>query len=353
MHPCLSFTFVHQVYFLLGNKQTTPKRLPFLDLNILPILYSDHTFIIQHTFNVKDSSSYSITPYSSAHPDSVKIAKITTARHRLITLSPTECLKRLITSLVWERERVLKRLITLSSTKQYFEDSWQAYCTHLIGARYPSLLIKSHQASRLWINKVCCSALQCVAVCCSVLQRQLFIQTQTKTLWINKNLTIAQMEKRVSKKKEIGWLISAPSIEDLVIPMILPAHVGTKRFFSEAQRSGQDLRHFLEGSDSCLSFFLSDLVSFFLSCVFPLSICPSFSLFVFLSLFSPFYLFSPLFLSLLTPFFSLTKFSVSPSFPCPFTSPKSLVASLPLPNVIRSHDIRANLWRHWCVDIGT
>ena len=151
MHPCLSFTFVHQVYFLLGNKQKTPKRLPFLDLNILPILYSDHTFIIQHTFNVKDSSSYSITPYSSAHPDSVKIAKMTTSRHRLTTLSSTECLKRLITSHVWERERVLKRLITLSSTKQYFEDSWQAYCTHLIGARYPSVLIKSHQGSRLWI----------------------------------------------------------------------------------------------------------------------------------------------------------------------------------------------------------
>jgi len=39
-------------------------------------------------------------------------------------------------------------------------------------------------------------------------------------------------------KTEIGWLISKPSIEDLVIPMILPARVGTKRFFSEAQNSG-------------------------------------------------------------------------------------------------------------------
>ena len=55
---------------------------------------------------------------------------------------------------------------------------------------------------------------------------------------MNKNLKIAGMEKRVSKKKETGWLISKPPIEDLVIPMILPAHVGTKRFFSEVQRSG-------------------------------------------------------------------------------------------------------------------
>jgi hypothetical protein len=85
MHPCLSFTFVHEVYFLLGNKQETPKPFPFLELNILPILYSDHTFRVQHTVNVKDSSPYSITPYSSAHPDSVKIAKIITSRHRLIT----------------------------------------------------------------------------------------------------------------------------------------------------------------------------------------------------------------------------------------------------------------------------
>jgi len=46
------------------------------------------------------------------------------------------------------------------------------------------------------------------------------------------------MEKRASKKKLIGWLISKPSIEDLVMPMILPARVGTKLFFLEAQRSG-------------------------------------------------------------------------------------------------------------------
>jgi len=46
MHPCLSFTFVHDVYFLLVNKQKTPKPFPFLEINILPILYSDHTLII-------------------------------------------------------------------------------------------------------------------------------------------------------------------------------------------------------------------------------------------------------------------------------------------------------------------
>jgi len=157
MHTCLSFTFVHEVYVLLGNKQKTSKPFPFLELNILPILYSDHTFIIQHTVNVKDSSPYSITPYSSAHPDSVKIAKITTSRHRLITLS---------------------------SSEQNFEDSCRAYCTRLLGAGCPGALIKSHEGSRLWINK---------------------------------NLVIAGMEKRASKKKKIGWLISKPSIEDLVI----------------------------------------------------------------------------------------------------------------------------------------
>ena len=125
MHPCLSFTFVQEVYFLLGNKQKPPKPLPFLELNLLPILHSDHTFIIQHTVNVKDLSPYSITPFSSAHPDSIKIAKIATSRHRLITLS---------------------------STEQYFEDSWQAYCTRLIRAGYPGALVKSHEGGRLWIN---------------------------------------------------------------------------------------------------------------------------------------------------------------------------------------------------------
>jgi len=46
------------------------------------------------------------------------------------------------------------------------------------------------------------------------------------------------MEKRAAKKMEISWLISKPLIEDLVIPMILQARVGTKCFFSEAQNSG-------------------------------------------------------------------------------------------------------------------
>jgi len=125
MHPCLSFTFVHETYFLLGDKKKTPQPFPFLELNLLPILFSDRTFIIQHTVNVKDSSAYSITPYSSAHPDSVKIAKVTTSRHRLITLS---------------------------STEQYFEDSWLAYCFRLFRAGYPVALVKSHEGGRLWKN---------------------------------------------------------------------------------------------------------------------------------------------------------------------------------------------------------
>jgi len=45
------------------------------------------------------------------------------------------------------------------------------------------------------------------------------------------------MEKRAAMKTEIGWLISKLSTEDLVIPMILPARVGTKHFFSEVQNS--------------------------------------------------------------------------------------------------------------------
>jgi len=36
MHPCLSFTFVHEIYFLLGVKEKTPKSFPFLELNLLP-----------------------------------------------------------------------------------------------------------------------------------------------------------------------------------------------------------------------------------------------------------------------------------------------------------------------------
>jgi len=35
MHPCLSFTFVHEIYFLLGDKEKTPKSFPFLELNLL------------------------------------------------------------------------------------------------------------------------------------------------------------------------------------------------------------------------------------------------------------------------------------------------------------------------------
>jgi len=67
--------------------------------------------------------------------------------------------------------------------------------------------------------------------------------SKTPPVFIDKNLILANlifagMEKQAAKKMEIGWLISKPSIEDLVIPIILPAHMGTKRFFSEAQKSG-------------------------------------------------------------------------------------------------------------------
>ena len=47
-----------------------------------------------------------------------------------------------------------------------------------------------------------------------------------------------RMEKQVTKKKEVGWLLSKPSTADLVIPVILPARTGTKRMFSGAQKSG-------------------------------------------------------------------------------------------------------------------
>jgi len=126
MHSCLTFTFAHEVYFMRGNKEKTPAPFQFLELNLLPILYSDHTFIIQHTANVKDSSPYSITPYSSAHPDAVKIAKITTSRHRLIILS---------------------------SMEHYFEVFWQAYRIRLIAAGYPGPLVKAHEGGCLLINK--------------------------------------------------------------------------------------------------------------------------------------------------------------------------------------------------------
>ena len=41
------------IYFLLGDRKNSPKPFPFLEQNLLPILYSDHMFIIQHTVNVK------------------------------------------------------------------------------------------------------------------------------------------------------------------------------------------------------------------------------------------------------------------------------------------------------------
>ena len=75
---------------MLGNKGKPPAPFQFLELNLPSILYSVHTFIIQHTVNIKNSSPYSITPDSSAHPDAVKIAKITTSRHRLIILCSME-----------------------------------------------------------------------------------------------------------------------------------------------------------------------------------------------------------------------------------------------------------------------
>jgi hypothetical protein len=80
-----------------------------------------------------------------------------------------------------------------------------SYCCRLFGAGCPVTLIKSHEGGHLWKNK---------------------------------SLIIAGMEKRAAMKTEIGWLISKPLIEDLVIPMILPVRVDTKRFFSEAQKSG-------------------------------------------------------------------------------------------------------------------
>ena len=111
---------------MLGNKQKTPKPFPFLKLNLLSILYSDHTFVMQHTVNVKDSSPYPITPYSSAHPEAVKVAKITPARHRLMTLS---------------------------STEHYFEVFCKACRSRLTTAGYPGALIDVHEGRRLWKNK--------------------------------------------------------------------------------------------------------------------------------------------------------------------------------------------------------
>jgi len=77
---------------------------------------------------VKDLSPYSITPYSSSQPDAVKIAKIITSGHRLITLSATD---------------------------QYFKTFWQAYrtCHGLIKAGYPGALVTAHEGGRLCKNK--------------------------------------------------------------------------------------------------------------------------------------------------------------------------------------------------------
>ena len=69
-----------------------------------------------------------------------------------------------------------------------------SYRTRLILAGYPGALVKSHGGH----------------------------------LWKKNNLILAEMEKQAAKKMEIGWLILKPSIEDLVIPVILPARTGTK-----------------------------------------------------------------------------------------------------------------------------
>jgi len=90
-------------------------------------------------------------------------------------------------------------------------------------------------------------------------------------------------------------------------------------------------------------FFWTLCPSFFLPLFFSLSFAPFLSLSVFL-------LFPPL--ASLSPFFPNQIICLS-FFPCLLTSPKSLIASLPLPNVIWSHDRHATLCRHWCVDMGT
>ena len=121
MHTYLSFTFVHKAYHLLRNKKVIPQPCPFLEIDLLP----DHIFTIEHTVNVKDSSLYFMTPYSSLLPDAAKRARITTARHRLITLSSTTL-------------RVLRGVVTrLSEHTQVYQSRLSRSSCHGSGRRTP------------------------------------------------------------------------------------------------------------------------------------------------------------------------------------------------------------------------
>ena len=92
MHPCMKFTYLTISMHITGKKLKTRKPLKFLAINLIPTLYDNHDFIIETQENIKDASEspFSITPFSSAQPKAVMLARISTTRHHNITLSSSE-----------------------------------------------------------------------------------------------------------------------------------------------------------------------------------------------------------------------------------------------------------------------
>lgn len=81
MHTCMKFTYVTISMHITGNKPEKSKPLKVLAINLIPTFYANHDFIIETKVNIKESSPYSFTPYSSAQPKAVVLARITTTRH--------------------------------------------------------------------------------------------------------------------------------------------------------------------------------------------------------------------------------------------------------------------------------
>jgi len=66
MHSCLSFTFVHEIYFLLGDKEKMPKPLSQVKTRMIKHIYSlcktftvcsTHLHSVQHIYTLFNTST--------------------------------------------------------------------------------------------------------------------------------------------------------------------------------------------------------------------------------------------------------------------------------------------------------
>ena len=122
----MKFTYVTISMHITGYQPKKSKPLKSLAINLIPTLHANNDFIIETRVNIKKSSPYSITPYSSAQPKAVMLARINTTRHRYITLS---------------------------SSKEHFEFAWAIYRSRLIIAGYPGRLIDMESLKKQWSSK--------------------------------------------------------------------------------------------------------------------------------------------------------------------------------------------------------